>query len=342
MHISLTKYIHIDQRLHTPSQAIHPHISITNILINLPLHHSHITQTHTGPPSPPSLAQRRPPPNKPMPLPRGQQTFSRGQKTLPPNINQNIPPRNKKRPATPVNKMAETPQELGTIQQGKHRPPHHLPLLESSYNIQGRLEPAVYSETETPISAPPQRISGQKYSALSADAEVNEYASLKPVAKQRIAKLRERAKKKLSRKLQIENRESESERKDSYNVNTYETGKPVHTENLTDNSRVVCILLSIIVVCLLLAIGSLITAVYTITAFEKYKSSAIIKTRAVNECRMNLQNWKNHSFEETVEQRCEYRATNETNSQVSNSETMHVQIHTVTHSYISTYRYVQK
>ncbi len=58
--------------------------------------------------------------------------------------------------------------------------------------------------------------------------------------------------------------------------------------NSSDNSRVVCLLLSIIIVCLILSIGSLITAVFAMTSFEHYKGKVTLSTRIVNECSVNM------------------------------------------------------
>ncbi|XP_064402123.1 myosin-I heavy chain-like isoform X2 [Halichondria panicea] len=234
------------------------------------------------PPQVPSRPPARPPPTKPMPLPRGIQTLPHNAKL--------DKPQHKRRAGTPANKMAETPLELGRIKKGKHPPPDNLPLLDTGPNIRGKLQVGTsQSVTQSDASIvqndPPQRLTGNKYSALSADAEVNEYASLKPLQIQRKENLRERAKRK--RKMRKGN--AHLQQADDSEASIYENTVQFKRENSSDNSRVVCLLLSIIIVCLVLSIGSLITAVFAITSFEHYKDRATtLSTRIVNECSVDV------------------------------------------------------
>lgn len=215
--------------------------------------------------------------------------------------------------------MAETPLELGSMPRGKNLPPDHLPLLNQAANIRGDLQVGSkqpHSDNNTQ-STPPQRLTGQKYSALSADAEVNEYASLKPLQSKRTLKLRERAKKKVSRKRNTKETQEET-RQESYDAYNDNETKSARNESLPDSSRAVGILLSIIVVCVLLAIGSLITAVYAITSFEHYKANVVLNKRVVNECSIDIHDSVNNTFQNTYEQKCTFNTTeNLSQSEVS-------------------------
>ena len=187
----------------------------------------------------------------------------------------------KVRAGTPANKMAETPLELGYIGK-RHNPPEHLPIPDTGPNIRGTLYP---SNATSRTDAPPVRVTGQKYKALSSDVETNEYASLKPLRKFKTEKLRERLRIKKSRR---EGRTQLEETQDSNIESIYGDTDPPAQESISDNSRVVCLLLSIIIVCLLLSVASLIIAVYTIASFEHYKVSVTPHTRAVNECNSTI------------------------------------------------------
>ena len=78
--------------------------------------------------------------------------------------------------------------------------------------------------------------------------------------------------------------------------------------NSSDNSRVVCLLLSIIIVCLILSIGSLITAVFAMTSFEHYKGKVTLSTRIVNECSVNM---APNSTSGTVSKKCGHKKLTE-------------------------------
>ncbi len=234
-----------------------------------------------------------------MPLPRGIQT-------LPYNAKLDKP-QNKRRAGTPANKMAETPLELGRIKKYTHPPPDHLPLLDTGPNIRGKLQVGILksgSDASTVQNDTPQRLTGSKYSALSADAEVNEYASLKPLQIQRTENLRERAK----RKRRKPKGNAHLQPRVDCETNICENTEQFKRENSSDNSRVVCLLLSIIIVCLILSIGSLITAVFAMTSFEHYKGKVTLSTRIVNECSVNM---APNSTSGTVSKKCGHKKLTE-------------------------------
>ena len=193
-------------------------------------------------------------------------------------------PRPKVRAGTPANRMAETPLELGTL--GKRNTPHpdNLPLLSTDTNIRGTLHPAsASSRSDTPT----ERLTGHKYKALSSDAQTNEYASLKPLRKFKTDKLKERLRIKKRHRERVPTTQLE-ETQDSNTPSIYgDIDRPRESIG-SDNSRVVCLLLSIIIVCLLISIASLIIAVYTIASFEHYKMSVTPHTREVNRCTVTV------------------------------------------------------
>ena len=205
--------------------------------------------------------------------------------------------------------MAETPLELGTL--GKHNTPHpdNLPLLGTDPNIRGTLHPAsAGSGTATPT----ERLTGQKYKALSSDAQTNEYASLKPLRKFKTDKLKERLRIKRWRRERPPTAQLE-ETQDSNTQSIYGDIDPPQESISSDNSRVVCLLLSIIIVCLLLSIASLIIAVYTIASFEHYKMSVTPHTREVKSCEKNI---TDQSINASEVLKCNYTDDPETDLEV--------------------------
>ena len=135
------------------------------------------------------------------------------------------------------------------------------------------------SESSTLERNPPERLTGEKYRSLDGEPEENQYASLQPLRTQKIQKLKQKVRAKRRYKRMKED-EIQLEEMSTHHGTDREEAET--SAQFSDGSRAVCIVLAIILVALVISIGSLIVAVYTVSSFEHYKGKAQLHTTVVN------------------------------------------------------------
>lgn len=161
------------------------------------------------------------------------------------------------------------------------------------------------SESSTLEKNPQERLTGNKYRSLDGEPEENQYASLQPLRTRKLQKLKQRvrAKRRYKRMKEDELKLEELGKKREMDKDEDEV---LEKGQFSDGSRVVCIMLTIILVALVISIGSLIAAVYTVSSFEQYKSNSKLHTMVVSNStgQMSLGN-------NILEVRCSYQSTDE-------------------------------